>query len=225
MSGIVGSRLNIKGSGLVGSLGTDGQVFTSSGTGTGHVFEDAAGGAWNLITTPTISSDSTVSFVHGTGGVDFTTYEEYCFRFINIHLSEYAKFQFNVSIDAGSNYNVAKTSSAISLYHKEDNSGTPAMTYSTALDLANTTSAQHLMQNLGAENDEAGSGYLHLFGLADTTFKKHYMSKCSLAEASDYQEGNDVWGFVNTTSAVDAIQFSSTAGTLDTGKIKLYGIS
>ena len=44
MSGIVGSRLNIRGSGLVGSLGTDGQIFTSSGAGTGAVFEDAAGG-------------------------------------------------------------------------------------------------------------------------------------------------------------------------------------
>ena len=44
MSGIVGSRFNIRGSGLVGSLGTDGQVFTSSGAGAGAVFEDAAGG-------------------------------------------------------------------------------------------------------------------------------------------------------------------------------------
>ena len=44
MSGIVGSRHNIRGSGLVGSLGTDGQVFTSAGAGTGAVFEDAAGG-------------------------------------------------------------------------------------------------------------------------------------------------------------------------------------
>ena len=33
MSGIVGSNLNIKGSGLVAKLGTDGQVLTSSGAG------------------------------------------------------------------------------------------------------------------------------------------------------------------------------------------------
>ena len=44
MSGIVGSRFNMRGSGLVGSLGTDGQVFTSSGAGAGAVFEAAAGG-------------------------------------------------------------------------------------------------------------------------------------------------------------------------------------
>tara|TARA_Y100001951_G_scaffold6534_1_gene4058 strand:- start:2239 stop:2922 length:684 start_codon:yes stop_codon:yes gene_type:complete len=44
MSGIVGSRLNCRGSGLVGSLGSDGQVLTSSGAGTSAVFEAAAGG-------------------------------------------------------------------------------------------------------------------------------------------------------------------------------------
>ena len=45
MSGIVGSKLNIRGSGLVAKLGTDGQVFTSSGAGVSQAFEAAAGGA------------------------------------------------------------------------------------------------------------------------------------------------------------------------------------
>ena len=43
MSGIVGSRLNIRGSGVVGKLGTDGQVFTSAGAGKSAVYEDASG--------------------------------------------------------------------------------------------------------------------------------------------------------------------------------------
>ena len=42
MSGIVGSSLNNRGSGLIGSLGTDGQVLTSSGAGAGAVFEAGA---------------------------------------------------------------------------------------------------------------------------------------------------------------------------------------
>jgi len=50
MSGIVGSRLNSRGSGLVGSLGTDGQALTSSGAGTGMVFEAAGGFAVGDIT-------------------------------------------------------------------------------------------------------------------------------------------------------------------------------
>ena len=44
MSGIVGSYFNIRGSGVVAKLGTDGQVFTSTGAGLKQGFEDAAGG-------------------------------------------------------------------------------------------------------------------------------------------------------------------------------------
>ena len=49
MSGIIGSRLNHRGSGLVGSLGTDGQVFTSSGAGVGAIYETAAAGGGKIL--------------------------------------------------------------------------------------------------------------------------------------------------------------------------------
>ena len=55
MSGIVGSRLNIRGSGLVGSLGTDGQIFTSSGAGSSAVYEAAAGGGGKVLQVVTAS--------------------------------------------------------------------------------------------------------------------------------------------------------------------------
>ena len=42
MSGIVGSKFNHRGSGLVGSLGTDGQYMLSSGAGKTNVFETVA---------------------------------------------------------------------------------------------------------------------------------------------------------------------------------------
>ncbi len=44
MSGIVGSYFNTRGSGVVAKLGTDGQVFTSTGAGLSQGFEAAAGG-------------------------------------------------------------------------------------------------------------------------------------------------------------------------------------
>ena len=56
MSGIVGSKFNIRGSGLVGSLGTDGQHFLSSGAGKTNVFETVSAGGitmadqWRLTT-------------------------------------------------------------------------------------------------------------------------------------------------------------------------------
>jgi hypothetical protein len=47
MSGIVGSKFNHRGSGLVGSLGTDGQHMLSSGAGKKHVFETVAVAAYD----------------------------------------------------------------------------------------------------------------------------------------------------------------------------------
>ena len=44
MSGIIGSYFNTRGSGVVAKLGTDGQVFTSTGAGLWQGFEAAAGG-------------------------------------------------------------------------------------------------------------------------------------------------------------------------------------
>ena len=68
MSGIVGSRLNNRGSGLVGSLGTDGQVLTSSGAGVGAVYEAAAGG-----TALTGSTNNTIPTVTGADAISGET--------------------------------------------------------------------------------------------------------------------------------------------------------
>jgi hypothetical protein len=64
MSGIVGSKLNIRGSGRIAKLGTDGQVLTSSGAGVQANYEDAAGGGldWQAIET-----GSTMTAVAGNG--------------------------------------------------------------------------------------------------------------------------------------------------------------
>jgi hypothetical protein len=63
MSGIIGSKLNIRGSGLVAKLGTDGQILTSTGAGTQVAFEDAAAGiSWQAVET-----GSTMTAVAGNG--------------------------------------------------------------------------------------------------------------------------------------------------------------
>jgi len=63
MSGITGSKLNIRGSGLVAKLGTDGQILTSAGAGAQAAFEDAAAGiSWQAVET-----GSTMTAVAGNG--------------------------------------------------------------------------------------------------------------------------------------------------------------
>ena len=71
-----------------------------------------SGSSLVLLSTQTASSSSTISF---TSGID-STYKEYVFKFIDIHpATNGAFFQFNMSADSGSNYNVTKTTTSFML--------------------------------------------------------------------------------------------------------------
>ena len=67
MSGIVGSYFNTRGSGVVAKLGTDGQVFTSSGAGVSQDFEAAAGGG-KTVQMQFTRHTANVSWTHGAAG-------------------------------------------------------------------------------------------------------------------------------------------------------------
>jgi hypothetical protein len=182
-----------------------------------------SGGALNLISTTTVSSSS--SAVNITSGID-STYKEYIFKFIGIHpASDTVNFQINASIDGGSNYNVTKTTTFFLAYHTEDDSGT-ALQYYANRDLAQSTAAQQIV-TIGNANDDSGSGTLHLFDPSNTTFVKHFMSRMVAPTGEDTENCKDTFvaGYFNTTSAIDAIQFSMSSGDIDSGVIKLYGVT
>ena len=73
MSGIVGSYFNTRGSGVVAKLGTDGQVFTSTGAGLSQGFEAAAGGG-KILQVVSYSSDAHSSQTEGTTFVDISSF-------------------------------------------------------------------------------------------------------------------------------------------------------
>ena len=177
------------------------------------------------IKTLTASSSATLSFVHGTDGVVLdSTYPIYKFEFINIHpATDASGFQFNLSSDTGSNYNVTKTTTFFRAWHYEGDTDNGLGYYGT-FDLAQSTSYQNLGMTIGNGNDENGSGYLHLFNPSSTTFVKHFISRFNSYTQSDYSQEANVAGYGNTTSAVDAIRFQMSSGNIDSGKIKLYGI-
>ena len=179
------------------------------------------GGSMNLISTQTASSSSTISF---TSGID-STYKEYIFKFIDIHpSSDNVEFSFNGSADGGSNYNVTKTTTVFNAYHNEADSATD-VGYRTFEDLAQSTAFQTFQIDYGADNDQNGVGTLHLFDPSNTTFVKHFISRSSNYHNADYAIDCYVAGYFNTTSAIDAIQFKMSSGNIDSGTIKLYGIS
>ena len=184
-----------------------------------------ANGAMTLIKSQTASSSSTISFVHGTSDVFLdSTYPIYLFKFINIHPSAHIEFAFNASTDTGSNYNVAKTNTTTSAYHGEN--GTSSGYYYIDEDIAQGTGVARICGNTYTDNDSSMSGQMFLFEPSSTTFVKHFITDTQRMDYSSVGYTNR-WltaGYMNTTSAVDAIQFSMVSGTIDSGSIKLYGI-
>jgi hypothetical protein len=183
-------------------------------------------GSMVLIKTLTASSSGTLSFVNGASGVVLdNTYPTYMFKFINIHpATDNTTFTFNLSVDGGSNYNVAKTTTNIRAFHDEGDSSTE-LDYLDGLDLAQGTGVQALVENIGNGNDESVSGLLHLFEPSSTTFVKHLIWEVPSYGSSNAMNIQYGAGYGNTTTAVNAIQFAMGSGNIDSGQIKLYGIA
>ena len=179
-----------------------------------------SGGSLVLLSTQTASSSSTIDF---TSNID-STYDSYIFKFINIHPSnDNVDFYVNASVDGGSNYNVTKTTSFFRAGTDEGDSGA-AIEYRTGEDLAQSTGGQIILQQMGNDNDQCGSGTLHLFNPSSTTFVKHFISRVDGMAHNDQLLSDFIAGYFNTTSAINAIQFSIEAGTIESGDICLYGI-
>mgnify|MGYP001269973024 CR=1 FL=1 len=173
-----------------------------------------------FISRSTASSSSSVNI---TSGIN-STYKEYIFFFNNIHPGTDAKsLQFNLSADSGSNYNVTKTTSFFRAQHTEG--GASVFEYVAGDDLAQSTASANISNLCGADNDQCVSGYLHLFEPSSTTFVKHFMSVVnSTFTDSDGSANLYMGGYGNTTSAIDAIQFSMSSGNIDSGTIDMYGV-
>ena len=183
-------------------------------------------GSMTFIKKLTASSSATLSFVDGTDGVVLDdTYKEYVFTFKDIHPSvDNSFFQFNLSTDSGSNYNVAKTTTFFKTQHSE-NDVYASLDYITGSDLAQSTAFQQLSTNSGNGADESCAGTMTLFNPASTVYVKHFISNTNLYHFEDLSMQNFVAGYGNTTSAVDAIRFQMSSGNIDAGDICLYGIA
>jgi hypothetical protein len=197
---------------------TSGAITNSSVTGI-TVLANASDGI-TLISSQTASASASISF---TTGID-STYKAYKFVFSNMHpANDQASFQFNLSTDSGSNYNVTKTTTVFRTIHREDDSST-FLGYQTAFDLAQSTGFATLSEQIGFDNDQASSGSLILFNPSSTTYVKHFISDCNCITDADATMRNFGAGYGNTTSAVNAVRFQMSSGNIDAGTIYLYGI-
>ena len=158
-------------------------------------------------------------------------FDEYLFIFNNIHPeTDGVELTFNVSIDNGSNYNIAKTSTAF--WSEQVESGGGQLQYRTGQDLAQGTGEQIIMNDLGNGNDEAGAGVMRLFNPSSTTFVKHFVCRHQYyhfgsadGNTAGYAIDNYTAGYANTTSAINNIRFIMSSGEIQGGTISLFGVA
>tara|TARA_R110002073_G_scaffold214704_1_gene375024 strand:+ start:851 stop:1456 length:606 start_codon:yes stop_codon:yes gene_type:complete len=174
-----------------------------------------------LLNTATASSSASLSFNNTYINSNYLVYQFICKNMNPANDGD--NFSVNFSIDNGSNYNVAKTSTYFHARHGEDGNN-DELAYQAAQDLAQGTGLQRLAEGVGGDSDQCTSGIITLFNPSSTTFIKHYISNFSNVRHVNQATNLFVGGYANTTSAVNAIQFSFNSDNINAGQIKLYGI-
>ena len=173
-----------------------------------------------LISTDTASNDSAISI---TSGID-STYDEYMFVFTDINPATDERsltFQFNAA--GGSGYNETLTTTYFQSLHHESDAATNFL-YENESDQAQATGFQRTAFAMGNGADESMAGILHLFSPSSTTYVKHFYYRGGVKTNTPSSRDVFVAGYINTTSAIDEIQFKMDSGNFD-GVIQMYGIS
>ena len=181
------------------------------------------GGSLNLISTSTASSSSTIDI---TSGID-STYKEYIVKFINIHpATDSVHFLFQGDTGTNTSYNQTITSAAFRAYNYEG-AGTPTLQYYASGDLDQDTDFHYMTGNAGVgnDNDQSFNGTMHLFDPSNTTFVKHFLIDTHSHGPSNYTMRFFAGGYFNTTTAITRLRFKFSSGNIDSGTIKLYGVS
>jgi hypothetical protein len=177
-------------------------------------------GKLTLISSATASGSASVEF---TSGID-STYDEYVFYFVDIHpSSDDIQIDFYVSTNGGSSYGVTKTTTFFRTYHMENDSAN-AFGYLANGDRAQSTSPQGIIWAMGDDNDRCGVGELHLFSPSSTSKVKHFYAVGQSA-ANTYTYQTFPAGYINTTSAINAVKFAMDSGNIDAGQIHMFGVS
>ena len=164
---------------------------------------------------------SNVASASITSGIT-STYGEYIFKFYNINpATDDTGFLFQFNATDSTSYDETLTTTMFRPYHTEaDGSG---LGYIAASDQAQGTAFQGVNFSCGNGSDESCAGELHLFNPASTTYVKHFYSRSSTYSSGDGATDFFVAGYVNTTTAIDDIQFKMSSGNFD-GTIKMWGV-
>jgi len=194
-------------------------LWTSDGAGNLSGVNTAIGGSMTFISSLTASDSAALEF---TSGID-STYNEYQFWMINIcPASANVHFKWQFSTNGGSSYGIATTNTVLEAYHVEADSNA-TVTYAANHDVAQSTSDVRLMTHMGSNADSSGCGFVTLWHPSSTTYIKHFQSETNIDQSTD-QDNFFTAGYINTTSAINAVKFYMSSGNIESGSVYMYGI-
>jgi len=205
MSGIIGSKFNIRGSGLVGSLGTDGQHMLSSGAGVSNVFETVAGGA-DYVKLGEVTGDASDTSIE-VDGYFTSTYQTYFIYFSNLASSDgtYLWCRYNASGTAitATNYR------SVNGYAFWNSSGTGDQS---AYGKWSHAAAQ-ISNDQNATSANAMNGYLYIIDPLNTSYRKVTQGALFGYNGGDSYIWDMRFGFTYTTTpAVSGYTFYWSGG-------------
>ena len=172
-----------------------------------------------------------------TSGID-DTYMAYEFHFYNIHGSEDLQlFTFQVNDYAQQIQTCMYRIHTLDTGGTADTSAGPMATFDQHIDeTATGNSSQDGDDRFAAIGIYTGaddatdslSGKMTLYDPSDTTYSKHFISRVTLNSSQggdEFLHTNIVAGYIKTTSAVTGIKFQFDDGNIDSGVIKMFGVS
>ena len=174
------------------------------------------------------------SFTSATGTVQITSgitsaFDEYLFIFNDIRpATDNRGLTFRGSTDGGSSYGIDTTTTVFRSAASEGG-GNGVFNYNTDQDAAQSTGQIPLISEQANDSDQALCGLLRLYNPASTTFVKHFLSTGSQTESggggADASVLKMVGGYINTTSAINAVKFEMSQGNMEAGNIQMFGVN
>jgi len=67
-------------------------------------------------------------------------------------------------------------------------------------------------------------GELHLFAPSAVPYIKHFYTRSQYYQYNDRTNETYIAGYINTASAIDAVDFKMTSGNITAGTVYMYGM-
>ncbi|MEE9510298.1 MAG: hypothetical protein V3V81_07370 [Candidatus Bathyarchaeia archaeon] len=199
------------------AVGTAGQVLTSNGVGAAPTMQ-ASAGAWDLLETQSASASSSIDF---TSNID-STFTKYAIEIVDWIPSVDALIQIRISTDGGSTFKAGASDYAW---------GNVRSNGATGIVVNTDTADDHISiagsNNIGSDSAKGANFTIKMSNPASSATNTSFEITGGAPDGTVLQQ-KPMQGsgkYVAATTAVDAIQFLQSTGTITSGIFKLYGIA